>query len=398
MAEHKAEIVVNLKDNTSQSFKLIGTKFKGLQTDVSGLAKVLGGAVLTGFGALATGIFLTTKAAGEAEASLTRVTATLTAMGESALKNKDAILEASKAAVKLGFDDEQTAESITRFYQATNDLTKANELTSLAMDLARAKNLDLATATMLVNQVLGGNGRALKQYQIDLKETNDPLAALGELHDKVKGQAEAFAGTFQGQMAVIRESVNNMKETIGAALLEAIMPFVQQLTQWASKPDVQQKIKDMATAIGEFAKVAIPIAIDAIKLWKSAFDGIVAVIGEIIYLVSSAINKIGELASKAGSLVGKGGISGLVVGATSGLIKSLTGAKAEGGPVMSGGRYLVGERGPEIFTPSSSGFITPNGGGSGISIIITGNTLLDSHSAEKIGDLLISRLKLSSQV
>lgn len=42
------------------------------------------------------------------------------------------------------------------------------------------------------------------------------------------------------------------------------------------------------------------------------------------------------------------------------------GGKATGGPVMNGTSYLVGEGGPEIFTPSSAGSITPNnaiGGG-----------------------------------
>ena len=34
-----------------------------------------------------------------------------------------------------------------------------------------------------------------------------------------------------------------------------------------------------------------------------------------------------------------------------------------GGPVMAGSSYLVGERGPELFTPGRSGFITPNGAG-----------------------------------
>jgi len=34
--------------------------------------------------------------------------------------------------------------------------------------------------------------------------------------------------------------------------------------------------------------------------------------------------------------------------------------KADGGPVKAGGSYIVGERGPELFTPRSSGMITPN--------------------------------------
>ena len=50
--------------------------------------------------------------------------------------------------------------------------------------------------------------------------------------------------------------------------------------------------------------------------------------------------------------------------------------RANGGPVMpSGGPYIVGERGPELFTPSSSGNITPNhamGGGSNITINVNG--------------------------
>ena len=36
------------------------------------------------------------------------------------------------------------------------------------------------------------------------------------------------------------------------------------------------------------------------------------------------------------------------------------GERAVGGPVSSGKSYLVGEKGPEIFSPNSSGFITPN--------------------------------------
>ena len=34
--------------------------------------------------------------------------------------------------------------------------------------------------------------------------------------------------------------------------------------------------------------------------------------------------------------------------------------RASGGPVMRGGSYIVGERGPEMFSPGVSGMITPN--------------------------------------
>ncbi len=38
----------------------------------------------------------------------------------------------------------------------------------------------------------------------------------------------------------------------------------------------------------------------------------------------------------------------------------INGRRAGGGSVLAGGTYLVGERGPELFTPPTSGFITPN--------------------------------------
>ena len=48
--------------------------------------------------------------------------------------------------------------------------------------------------------------------------------------------------------------------------------------------------------------------------------------------------------------------------------------RAEGGPVMSGSSYIVGERGPELFTPGTSGMITPNHamGGNNITINVNG--------------------------
>ena len=39
------------------------------------------------------------------------------------------------------------------------------------------------------------------------------------------------------------------------------------------------------------------------------------------------------------------------------------GGMAAGGPVSAGSAYMVGEKGPELFVPPSSGAIVPNGAG-----------------------------------
>lgn len=51
------------------------------------------------------------------------------------------------------------------------------------------------------------------------------------------------------------------------------------------------------------------------------------------------------------------GIAAIAVGQ---LMKNIRGARADGGPVVGGQSYLVGERGPEIFTPNTGGGITAN--------------------------------------
>lgn len=59
---------------------------------------------------------------------------------------------------------------------------------------------------------------------------------------------------------------------------------------------------------------------------------------------------------------GSGGVGGLLnLGGLLGSILGLPG-RATGGPVSPGRGYLVGERGPELFVPTSAGRVLPSGG------------------------------------
>lgn len=75
-------------------------------------------------------------------------------------------------------------------------------------------------------------------------------------------------------------------------------------------------------------------------------------------------------------------LTNAIAGATksidlAGMFSGLFSGKADGGPVYGGTTYLVGERGPELFTPAASGNITPNhalgGGGQAITYAPTIN-------------------------
>jgi len=68
-------------------------------------------------------------------------------------------------------------------------------------------------------------------------------------------------------------------------------------------------------------------------------------------------------------LLGDFAKSGKVGGAFGGILGAIFGgARADGGPVSGGVPYLVGERGPELFVPKSSGTVMPNGSMGGVTI------------------------------
>ncbi len=75
----------------------------------------------------------------------------------------------------------------------------------------------------------------------------------------------------------------------------------------------------------------------------------------------SALAQIAAASLKALATGGKGG------GGIGGVLASLLGApgRSHGGPVAEARPYLVGERGPELFVPGSSGRIEPLAGGNG---------------------------------
>jgi phage-related minor tail protein len=63
------------------------------------------------------------------------------------------------------------------------------------------------------------------------------------------------------------------------------------------------------------------------------------------------------------------------------------GKRAAGGPVSAGKPYMVGEKGPELFVPGSSGGIVPNhkmGGGGGVNVTVN----IDARNATDPAALL----------
>jgi len=163
-----------------------------------------------------------------------------------------------------------------------------------------------------------------------------------------------------------------------------------------------QSLQGMEDGLVEFAKTG-----------KITFSGFVdSIISDLLrFQIQQTITL--PLANFASTFLGSfGGIQGTTPEAipfgslSSGLINSggvanLDGLRAHGGPVFSGGSFLVGERGPEIFNPSRNGTIIPNnalGGGSTVNVTVinqSGGEVQQKQSRNANGgvdiELLISK-------
>ena len=160
------------------------------------------------------------------------------------LKNTTKATDAQVAAVEdyidktaraVGVADDQLRPSLDRLLRSTQDITKAQKLQTLALDIAAGTGKDLATVTEALGKAYDGNLGALKRIGVPLDEnivkTKDFDAATKALSETFAGQADAAAETFAGRLARIRIAIDEAKEQLGQALLPLLERFAKFATE-----------------------------------------------------------------------------------------------------------------------------------------------------------------------
>ena len=136
-----------------------------------------------------------------------------------------------KTARATGISDDQLRPSLDRLVRSTKDVTKAQQLQQLALDISAGTSKDLATVTEALSKGLDGNLGALKRIGVPLDEniikTKDFNAATKALSETFAGQADAAAETFAGRMARIKITIDETKEQLGQALLPLLERFAK---------------------------------------------------------------------------------------------------------------------------------------------------------------------------
>ena len=188
----------------------------------------------------------------------------------------------------------------------------------------------------------------------------------------------------------IRDVSRGFKEAWVEAFGFGEDPIQWWIDRWAAaKIAVPEIIEGMKSEIQEKWTNLVDIIKNPWENLVSFFEGVwnrvVGVFDRAVAKVQGYAGKIGAIGDNLGTVFGGGG--------------DIDGTKALGGPVSRGGRYLVGERGPEIFNAPSAGSITPNGAFGSGGRSETDVTLRISPSPEFIARLeRIDRRKGNSNV
>jgi hypothetical protein len=275
---------------------------KGAQNEVEGFGSKMGGfakkagaafAVAGAAAAAYAGTLLVdgVKSAIEDEAAQAKLATTLENV-TGATKNQIAAVEdyITQTALANGITDDVLRPSLDRLIRSTKDVTKAQELQTLALDIAAGTGKDLKTVSEALGKAYDGNLGALKKLGVGIDDSiiksKNFDAAAAALSATFEGQASKQAETFQGKMARLTVAFDEAKETVGSYVLDALTPLLSGIVD-KGIPAVQDFAKNLGETLGPaFAAIFKVIRDDLLPIltswWKFLYNEIIPAIGKIV--------------------------------------------------------------------------------------------------------------------
>lgn len=211
----------------ARSSKLV-TAFGNLKTTMFG---VLGGNLMTtavlGIGRELNAMKQETI---DLQAQTIRLNQALSGIGITSEKMQKQVFQAADAYYQLGFQGSETVSAMGTLVTATGDVEQATKLMAMSADLARYKHIDMETAAKILARGTQGSAKAFKELGITLDTTipkNEAIAqAFDKLNTKIGGQAQAYTKSFAGQMAVLKERLDNLFQSLAKLVLPVLSAFV----------------------------------------------------------------------------------------------------------------------------------------------------------------------------
>ena len=327
-----------------------------------------------------------------------------------------------------GVADTEYRKALEALVRGTKDVGIAMNDMNLVMDISTATGMDSASVADALAKAYQGNFKALRSLSPEMSTMIKEGASLNEVMDVLGGTfggaTATSAETAAGKMKILKNSIGETKESIGAALLpvlEAVLPVLNKFAAWAQ--DNPQAFLAIAGAIG---LVAAAIVATNIAMALNPFALIAAGVALLVAALVVAYNKFDWFRTGVNAIIN--GILGAFESVVNGAIMMVNGIiraynaipiapdintiahvnlpsiggnsatqaasrmnlprMAEGGIVSSPTLALIGESGAEAVVP-----LDRMQSGGGITINVTGGL---STSAE-IGESVVNALRAYSR-
>ena len=327
-----------------------------------------------------------------------------------------------------GIADTEYRKSLEALVRGTKDVDMAMKDMNLVMDISTALQTDSSTVADALAKAYQGNFKALRSLSPEMATMIKEGASLNEIMDVLGGTfggaTAKSAETAAGKMKILKNSIGETQESIGAALLpvlQAVLPVLNRFAAWAQ--DNPKAFLAIAAAIGI---VAAAIVATNIAMALNPFSLIAAGVALLIVGLVTAYNKFEWFRDGINLIVNTviGFFAGMVnaaIGAVNAIISAYNSIPllpdlpkaptvpvpqlgkttnkpapgrmsiprlADGGIVSSPTLALIGEAGPEAVVP-----LDRMATGGGVTINVTGGL---ATSAE-IGESVVNALRAYSR-
>lgn len=385
------------------------------------------------------------KAFQEEEVATARLRAGILNVTSATDKNIDALLEQANALqTHTRFADEAiiSAQGILTTFQLNQEAISAltPRLLDMSEGIARVSGglPDLEGNAMLVAKAIGGEDvvglvGALRRVGVIMTEHQTQVLTTGNMQERLatitqvldqnfRGLADAAGNTSAGKMAILQNALNNLQEQFGAALSEALLPFIAKLTEWAQSDQARATIQAIANKVAELIKKFGEFVRDNWPTIKSTFE----TMARVAWGVVQAIATIQHWANALGSFNWRGLVQAIagpfyplvwLLEKVAGLLSSIGGRRldtgqraaaqsigraaglpgfAEGVTNFGGGLAVVGERGPELVNLPRGSSVVPNhqlSASNSVNISIQGVFMGTPSESRKLAQMVADNLK-----
>jgi hypothetical protein len=296
-------------DNLKKNLNSGSNEVEGFGSKLGGFAKKAGTAFAVAGAAAAAyaGTLLVdgVKSAIEDEAAQARLATTLenvTGATNAQIKATEDYI--TQTALANGITDDILRPSLDRLVRSTKDVTKAQELQQLALDISAGTGKDLSAVSEALGKAYDGNLGALKRLGVGIDDSiiksKNFDAAAAALSKTFEGQASKQAETFEGKMARLTVAFDEAKETVGSYVLDALTPLVSNFVD-KGIPAIQDFAGNLSKTLGpaftQILKVVRDDVLPIIKAWygfiaDTIIPGIAAVVRPAFEGLVSAFTKI----------------------------------------------------------------------------------------------------------